>query len=257
MRIAVAVKHARTLPDEARLTAAGDDVDPSVAEGGLNEWDAFAAEEALRLRDEAGGEVVAYTAGPPEAEAALRHCLAMGVDRAVRVECDTAGDPFAVAAALAEALAPDAPDLVLCGVQTSDAGNAATGVALAERLGYARAAVVTRVSAPVAAAGAGAPANGALVADRELEGGLVAVTEIDLPAVLTIQSGINVPRYAPLRAIRAAADAQIVVRRPAGPLPHAHRVRSLAIPGAALTGEPLGEDPREIARRILELVAGR
>jgi electron transfer flavoprotein beta subunit len=252
MRIAIAVKHARTLPDEARLTAAGDDVDPAVVETALNEWDAFAAEEALRLRDETGGEVIAYTAGPPEAEAALRHCLAMGVERAVRVDCDRTGDPFTLAAVLAEAMGPEVFDLVLCGVQTSDAGNAATGVALAERLGYARAAVITRVSA----AAAGAPASGALIVDRELEGGLVAVTEIDLPAVLTIQSGINLPRYAPLRAIRAAADAQIEVRRPAGPLPRAHRVRGLAIPGAALTGEPLGEDPQEIARRILELVAG-
>ena len=111
-------------------------------------------------------------------------------------------DPFSVARALAEVVAAEIADLVLCGVQSSDAVQASTGMALAELLGLPRVAVVTRLDYDGA---------GTAVVDRELEGGLVDRVEVDTPAVLTIQTGINEPRYANLRAIKQAEQVEIDV----------------------------------------------
>jgi electron transfer flavoprotein beta subunit len=132
--------------------------------------------------------------------------LAKGVDRAVRVwddEIAGAGllDVDAKAAILAAVIAAEEPDLVLTGVQANDDGFGATGVALAERIGYEWAAVVNDLELD----DDGSVAN----VHRELEGGVEEHTEIDLPAVLTIQTGINEPRYASLRGIRQAQSKEI------------------------------------------------
>ena len=102
MKIVVCVKQVQALGDELELTDDGRDVDPDFVDPALNEWDAVAAEEALRIKERlgGGGEVVVVTCGGRGAEAALRRCLAMGADRAVRVESE-ASDPIAVGRALA------------------------------------------------------------------------------------------------------------------------------------------------------------
>ena len=128
--------------------------------------------------------------GGEEAEEGLRACLAKGADRAVRIWDDAleGADPLAVARVLAPAVERESPDLVLCGVQSSDGVYSATGVALAEHLGLPRVAVVKALDYD---AGAGTAA-----VERELEGGLVELLRVRLPALLTIQTGINEPRYA-------------------------------------------------------------
>lgn len=205
-------------------------------------------EEALRLREQAGeGEVVVVTAGDEEAEAALRRCLAMGCDRAVRVEAE-ARDPVGLARALASVAAPEQADLVLCGVQSSDAVQAATGTALAEFLGLPRVAVVTKVDYDHAARRA--------TVHRELEGGLVDVVEVDTPALLTIQTGINTPRYATLRAIKQAEQVDIPVRQAETGDP-CYRVRRMFLPPQAGRAEMLDGSPAEIAARIAEIVRER
>jgi len=138
-------------------------VDPDYVDAALNEWDSFATEEALQLKERLGGEVVVVTCGERGAEAALRRCLAMGADRAIRVE-GAGRDPFAVARALADVVRGESPDLVLCGVQSSDSGQAATGTVLAELLELPRLAVVVKLDVD----GGG----GRAVVNRELEGGL-------------------------------------------------------------------------------------
>ena len=250
MKIVVCVKQIGVLGDEVEFTDDHRDVDPDFLDDALNEWDSYATEEALRIREAAGeGEVVAVTVGDEDAEKALRRALAMGADRGVRVWSDelAGADPITVARALAEVVRGESPDLVLCGVQSSDAVQAATGTALAELLDLPRAAVVAKLELGA----------GAAVVHRELEGGLVDVVEIDLPAVLTIQTGINEPRYATLRAIKQAEAKEIDVLAPGDLGAPAARIRRMYVPPRGEGAEMLAGDAAEVARRIKEIVDER
>ncbi len=171
----------------------------------------------------------------------------MGAGRAIRIAVEEHLDPIQVARALAEVVREESPDLVLCGVQSSDSVQAATGVALAELLGLPRVAVVTKVSL----------GDGTATVHRELEGGLVDVVEVDTPCVLTIQTGINEPRYATLRAIKQAEQKEIDVREPGDLGEPASRVRRMFVPPKGEGAEMLDESPAEIARRIKEIVEER
>ncbi len=247
MRVVVCVKQVSQLGDEVEFTGDGRDVDPDYLDSALNEWDGFAAEEALQLRERLGGEVVVVTCGGEESEKALRRTLAMGADRAIRVE-GAGRDPLSVGRALAEVVRAESPDLVLCGVQSSDSVQAATGTVLAELCDLPRVAVVTKVDHDHGARKA--------VVDRELEGGLVDRVEVDTPAVLTIQTGINQPRYANLRAIKQAEQVEIDVRTAPGGA-EAYRVRRMFVPPKGEGAQLLKGSPAEIAGQLLELVRER
>ena len=247
MKVVVCVKQVSQLGDEVEFTGDGRDVDPDYLDSALNEWDGFAAEEALQLRERLGGEVVVVTCGGEESEKALRRTLAMGADRAIRVE-GAGRDPLSVGRALAQVVGAESPDLVLCGVQSSDSVQAATGTVLAELCDLPRVAVVTKVDYDHGARKA--------VVDRELEGGLVDRVECDTPAVLTIQTGINQPRYANLRAIKQAEQVEIAVSQ-ATDAPSASRVRRMFVPVRGESAEMLGTDPAEVAGRIAEIVKER
>ena len=247
MRVVVCVKQVSQLGDEVEFTGDGRDVDPDYLDSALNEWDGFAAEEALQLRERLGGEVVVVTCGGEESEKALRRTLAMGADRAIRIE-GAGRDPLSVGRALAEVVRAESPDLVLCGVQSSDSVQAATGTVLAELCDLPRVAVVTKVDYDHGARKA--------VVDRELEGGLVDRVEVDTPAVLTIQTGINQPRYANLRAIKQAEQVEIDVRTTTGGA-EAYRVRRMFVPPKGGGAQLLQGSPAEIAGQLLELVRER
>jgi electron transfer flavoprotein beta subunit len=247
MKIVVCVKQVAMLGDEVEFTDDERDVDPDFLEFAINEWDTYATEEALRMKEAAGdGEVVVVTVGDEDAEDAMRRALAMGADRGIRIDGEEIppGDPIATAGALANVVRGESPDLVLCGVQSSDAVQGATGAALAELLALPRVAVAKKVELQ---------GDKALV-HRELEGGLIDVTEVDLPAVLTIQTGINEPRYATLRAIKQAEQQEIEVVEPGDLGAPAARVRRMFVPPKGEGAEPLGSDPSEIAGRIKTLV---
>jgi electron transfer flavoprotein beta subunit len=172
----------------------------------------------------------------------------MGADRGIRIEADSLpkGDPIATARALAEVVRRESPDLVFAGVQSSDAVQGATGVALAQHLGLPRVAVVKKVEWQAGSTRA--------VVHRELEGGLIDVTETDTPAVLTIQTGINEPRYATLRAIKQAEQKEIEVVAPGDAGEPAVRVRRMFVPPKGEGAEMLGTDATGIAERIKALV---
>lgn len=249
MKIVVCVKHAAMLGDEVDFTPDGRAVDPDYFEYVLNEWDTYATEEAIRLREAAGeGEVVIVSVGDGEVEKSLRRCLAMGADRAIRVDGESvpAGDPITTARALADAVRGEQPELVLCGVQSSDAVQGATGAALAELLGLPRVAVAKKLEYR--------PGAGTATVHRELEGGLVDVMEVETPALLTIQTGINEPRYANLRAIKQAEQQEIAVVAPAELGAPAARVRRMFVAPKGEGAEMIGSDPAQIAARIKELV---
>jgi len=170
----------------------------------------------------------------------------MGADRAIRVDAEPV-DPVSTARALAGAVSAEEPDLVLTGVQSADSVQGSTGAALAELVGLPCVAVVTRLDWN---------GSGPATVDRELEGGLVDVVEVDTPALLTIQTGINQPRYANLRAIKQAEQREIaVVQADAGE--PAFRVRRMFTPPRGEGAELLDGGPEQLARRILEIVRER
>jgi electron transfer flavoprotein beta subunit len=196
----------------------------------MNEPDAYALEEALRLREKLGGEVVVCSAGPARVQQVIREALARGADRALHVEDNglANADAAVTADALAAAMAGEAFDLVLTGLQSDDQGHAQMGVILAERRGIPHSTIIMEVQIADPSTGSGQAA--VVRVKRELEGGWFQWISMPLPALLTIQSGINQLRYATLKGIMAAKKKEIKkVARPAGLTP-AHQILSLSLP---------------------------
>jgi electron transfer flavoprotein beta subunit len=206
MDIVVCVKH---VPDTTEAEIAIRDDGRGIKKEGLvfdiNEADNYAVEEALLLKEELGGSVTVLTLGLAEADETLRMCLAKGADQAVRLtdERFEGSDSFATARILAEAIKDMEYDLVLTGCMADDDWSAQVGVILAEMLGIPHAALVVSTELE--------DGEESMTVHRELEGGLHEVLEIELPALLTIQTGINEPRYASIFGIRKAMKKQIEV----------------------------------------------
>lgn len=168
----------------------------------INEWDNYAVEEAVKLKEKYGGSVTVVTIGPEKSEEVLRKSLAMGADEAVRLT-DPAlegSDGYAIATALSRIVKDMPYSMILTGVQAEDDGYGLVGPALAEMLGIQHAALVNKIESI---------GDGKAKLHRELEGGLEEVLEVDLPAVFTIQSGINEPRYVSIMGIRKVAKKEI------------------------------------------------
>ena len=201
MKIVVCIKQVVTRDWQVRPNEARTWIRDTDAEFEMNEPDAYALEAALRLREAHGGEVIAVSAGPARVTQVLREALARGADRALHVEGDALpqADALVVAGALAAAIGPESPDLVLTGLQSDDMGFGQTGVVLAEKLGVAHATIIMDVQIE----------GGVLRVKRELEGGWFQWLQMPLPALLTIQSGINQLRYATLKGIMAAKKKEI------------------------------------------------
>jgi electron transfer flavoprotein beta subunit len=274
MKILVPVKQVARLRDDFAVRAAGSadvhggavSLTPDALEWSANEWDAFSLEVALALRDDASRdgvgdvEVVAVTVGDEHSEPALRTALAMGVERASRVWDEALDgvldgtDPLSVARLLAAVAEAESPQLILCGAQSADMANAATGVALAGLLDFAHVAVVSAVERDGEAEW--------LTVQRELEGGAVELLRISMPALLTVQSAVNAPRRPNLRAIKHARAATVTVLGlgelglDAGTLSAAAGARTAGLyarPGGG--GATLLEgSPAEIAARIATIV---
>ena len=218
MKIAVCIKQVVTREWQVRINEARTWVRDQEASWELNEPDAYALEEALRLKEKHGGEVVVVSAGPSRVLAVIREALARGADRAIHVQGDflASADANAVAGALAEALATEAVDLVLTGLQSDDQGFAQVGVVLAEKLGASHSTIIMDVQVtPGSDEGQTGVKpgsdHGRVRVKRELEGGWFQWVEMPLPAVLTIQSGINQLRYATLKGIMAAKKKDVRV----------------------------------------------
>ena len=201
MKIAVCIKQVVTREWQLRVNESGTWIRDNDASFELNEPDAYALEEALRLKEQHGGEVVVCSAGPARASQVVREALARGADRAVHVESDAlaTADAFTIAEVLAAAVRDEKFDLVLTGLQSDDQGFGQVGVVLAEKLGMPHATIIMEVQV----------ADGGLRVKRELEGGWFQWMNLPLPALLTIQSGINQLRYATLKGIMAAKKKEI------------------------------------------------
>ena len=201
MKIVVAIKQVPARDSQLRIASTGGWIDEADLSYEINEPDAYALEEGLQLKEKHGGEVVVLCAGPARAAQTIREALAKGADRAIHIEGETLGalDPLAGARRLAAALKPESADLILTGLQSDDLGYGQTGVILAELLGLPHATIVMRVET--------APQG--IRVKRELEDGWFQHVDVPLPALLTIQSGINKLRYATLMGIKKARTKEI------------------------------------------------
>jgi electron transfer flavoprotein beta subunit len=255
MKIAVCIKQVPTREWQPRLTDDKTWIREQDASFEMNEPDAYALEEALRLREQLSGEVVVCSAGPARVQQVIREALARGADRALHVEDNAlaAADAAMTADALAAAMADEHFDLVLTGLQSDDQGHAQMGVILAERLGIPHSTIIMEVQIDLSA---GSGQGGQLRVKRELEGGWFQWIAMPLPALLTIQSGINQLRYATLKGIMAAKKKEIKkVALPAGLTP-SQEILSLSLPVRSkqtqmITGSP-AEAARDLVRRLRE-----
>src|ERR687897_672274 len=235
MKIAVCIKQVPTREWHPRLNDDKTWIRDQDASFEMNEPDAYALEEALRLKEKHSGEVVVCSAGPARVQQVIREALARGADRAIHVEDDrlAAADAFVTADSLAAAMTDERFDLVLTGLQSDDQGQAQTGVVLAERLSMPHSTIIMDVQVQ----------DASLKVKRELEGGWFQWIEMPLPALLTIQSGINQLRYATLKGIMAAKKKEIrKLARPAG-LEASQQIVGLALPVRSkqtqmITGSP-------------------
>jgi electron transfer flavoprotein beta subunit len=244
MKIAVCVKQVPTRDWQPRLNESRTWIREQDATYEMNEPDAYALEESLRLKEKHGGEVVVCSAGPARVSQVIREALARGADRAIHIEDEGLGaaDAFVVAEALASAMKEEAFDLVLTGLQSDDQGFAQTGVVLAERLGLPHATIIMEVEADGAAG---------LRVKRELEGGWFQWVTMPLPAVLTIQSGINQLRYATLKGIMGAKKKEIrKAAVPSGAVAR-QKIVSLYVPEKTKKTQIISGSPAEAARELV------
>jgi electron transfer flavoprotein beta subunit len=248
MKIAVCIKQVPTRDWQPRLNDAKTWIREQDASYEMNEPDAYALEEALRMKEKHGGEVVVCSAGPSRVAQVIREALARGADRAIHVEDDglASADAFVIASALGAAMKDEAFDLILTGLQSDDQGAAQTGVVLAERLGLPHATIIMEVQA----------SGQTLRVKRELEGGFFQWVAMPMPAVLTIQSGINQLRYATLKGIMAAKKKEI--RKAAASAAAAPKQKILALyppekgkKTQILTGTP-AETAKELVKKLRE-----
>jgi electron transfer flavoprotein beta subunit len=201
MKIIVSIKQVPVRDSQLRVDANGRWIQENDLSFEINEPDAYALEEALQLKEKHGGEVIALCAGPARASQTIREALAKGADRAIHIEDENLQslDALGTARLLAKAVEAEKPDLILTGLQSDDLGYGQTGVVLAELLGLPHGTLIMAVE----------KLDNAIKVKRELENGWFQNVELPLPAVLTIQSGINKLRYATLMGIKKAKTKEI------------------------------------------------
>ena len=196
---------ARRVPDtsenEIELNSAGNDIERDELVYSINEPDNYAVEEALQIVARIGGNVTVVTVGGEDDEEILRREMAMGANQGVLIsdEAFSGSDARGIATILKGFVRKGNYDLILTGVQAED-GGAQVGGMLAAMLDYPFASLVNSIEVLE---------GRKLKVSREIEGGNKEMNEIDLPCVLSIQTGINEPRYVGMRGIRAVASVPI------------------------------------------------
>jgi electron transfer flavoprotein beta subunit len=254
MKIAVCIKQVPTREWQPRLNDDKTWVREQDVSYEMNEPDAYALEEALRLREKHGGEVVVCSAGPARVQQVIREALARGADRAIHVEDQALGtaDAYAAAVGMSAAMMDEKFDLILTGLQSDDQGHAQFGPVLATRLGVPHSTIIMEVQVQPAT-GSGQEAT--LRVKRELEGGWFQYVTMPLPALLTIQSGINQLRYATLKGIMAAKKKDIKKVAPVA-VQSRQRILALYAPQKAkqtvMIGGSAAEAAKELVKRLRE-----
>ncbi|MEM2394423.1 MAG: electron transfer flavoprotein subunit beta/FixA family protein [Candidatus Bathyarchaeia archaeon] len=259
MEIIVCVKCVpETAEADIRIGSSEKDIDKTGLVFDINEWDEYAVEEALRIKEKYGGSVTVITVGSENADKVLRKCLAKGADQAIRItdaKLDGA-DAYVTASVLSRAIMKLPYNLILTGTQASDDGYAMVGPALAEFLGVPSVTLVKRIEFK----------EGLVRVNRELEGGLEEVVEVELPAVISVQTGINEPRYVSIMGIRKAAQREIKVLSLAdlgltdvefGAAYSWITIEKMYVPPVMKQTEYISGSPAEIAEKIVGILKAR
>jgi electron transfer flavoprotein beta subunit len=245
MNIIVCIKQVPA--KDAPLAIAGNWIKESDIGFEMNEPDSFALEEALRLKEKHGGEVIALSMGPERVKQTIKEALAKGADRGIHIADDQFAqlDPLATASALAAAIKKEKADLILTGLQSDDHGFGQTGVLLAGVLDLPHATIIMQIEV----------ADGRMKLKRELEAGWFQHIECPLPAVLSIQSGINKVRYATLKGIMAAKKKEIAVitRESLGAAAApTQKIEKIYIPTKTKKTEFLTGSAKDVATKLVE-----
>ena len=245
MNIIVCIKQVPA--KDAPLAIAGNWIKESDIGFEMNEPDSYALEEALRLKEKHGGEVVALSFGPERVKQTIKEALAKGADRGIHIADDNFAqlDPLGTATVLAAAIGKEKFDLLLTGLQSDDHGFGQTGVLLAALLNLAHATIIMQIDVQ----------DGKMKLKRELEAGWFQWIECPLPAVLSIQSGINKVRYATLKGIMAAKKKEIatVTRQSLGVvIAPTQKIEKIYVPTKTKKTEFLTGTPKEMAAKLVE-----
>jgi len=213
----------------------------------MNEPDSYALEEALRLKEKHGGEVIALSFGPERVKQTIKEALAKGADRGIHIADDNFAqlDPLNAAKVLAASIGKEKCDLVLTGLQSDDHGFGQTGVLLAALLNLPHATIIMQIDVQ----------DGKMILKRELEAGWFQKVECPLPAVLSIQSGINKVRYATLKGIMAAKKKEIaaVTRESLGVnVQPTQKIEKIYVPTKTKKTEFVSGTPKEVAAKLVE-----
>lgn len=256
MKSLVLMKQVPNTDSAFRINSAGTWVDESNLSFGVNGYDRYALEEALKLKD-AGkvSEVVALTVGPERAATALRTCLATGADRGIHVKDDALEgcDPLSLARVITAAIKDEAFDLILAGLQSDDDNHSQVGGLVARLLERPCATAVMALTLE----------DGGVRVERELENNRLQVVDLTLPAVVTVQTGINEPRYASLKGIMASKKKEVrtVGLQDLGLDPGAvggqaafFKVVKIATPPKGEVAELVSGSPDEVARELLQRI---
>jgi len=253
MNIIVCVKRVPfTQEVDLVIDKSGKDVEKDMLAYVMNEWDNYAIEEAVLLKEKLGGGVTAITIGVEDDEEVLRKCLAMGADKAIRIDPgDHDLDSFVVSKALAQVIKGLEYDLIMTGVQANDDNNSMVGIMLAELLGLPHAAVVKGLK----------PEGSEATIQVELEGGLDEISKIRLPALLSIQTGINEPRYVSIMGLRKARQKELDVVSvddlglSGDDLSRWTIVEEAFLPPETEGAEIIAGDPAVVAEKILSIMS--
>ena len=245
MNIIVCIKQVPA--KDAPLSIAGNWISESDIGFEMNEPDSYALEEALRLKEKHGGEVIALSMGPERVKQTIKEALAKGADRGIHIADDNFAqvDPLGSAKSLAVAVKEQKYDLVLTGLQSDDHGFGQTGVLLASVLDVPHATIIMAIEVD----------GQKMKLKRELEAGWFQHIECPLPAVLSIQSGINKVRYATLKGIMAAKKKEIrtIARESLGVSTElTQRVEKIYVPTKTKKTEFLTGTPKEVAAKLVE-----
>jgi electron transfer flavoprotein beta subunit len=259
MDILVCVKHVpETAEAEIRISPSAKTIEKTGLVFDINEWDDYALEEAVRIKEKLGGTVTAITVGPEDSDSTLRKCLARGADKAIRVTDPKleGSDSYAIAKTLHRVVKNLSFNIILTGALADDDGYTSTGPMLAELLAIPHATMIKKLEL----SGDTAKVN------RELEGGLEEVVEIRLPAVLTIQTGINEPRYVSIMGIRKAMQKEIKAvslaeigldENEVGEPGSWIRIDRIYVPPAEKQANFLKGTPDEVAAKIAEILKAK